>query len=161
MLLQNHAHFAHDSTWKRLALKQAYLSVLLATDWLLAQRRVRSRPVGCVGVKAADFRAEFSLGVLVLSVACHDEVVVLRALGFVSGGRGDPAGFSLASSFGSTTLAPNASTTFTVQLNAITASSYSGILSFANNDTDENPFNFTISGSVSRTTAVKDWRVYQ
>ena len=75
-----------------LDLKQAYLSVLLATDWLLAQRRVRSRPVGCVGVKASDFRAEFSLRVLVLSVACHDEVVVLRALGFVSGGRGDPAG---------------------------------------------------------------------
>ena len=57
-----------------------------------------------------------------------------------------PAGFSVASSFGSTTLAPGNSTTFTVRLDAIAAGTRSGALQFANNDADENPFDFTISG---------------
>jgi hypothetical protein len=57
-----------------------------------------------------------------------------------------PAGFSVASSFGSTTLAPGNSTTFTVRLDAIAAGTYSGTLQFANNDADENPFDFTING---------------
>jgi hypothetical protein len=57
-----------------------------------------------------------------------------------------PAGFSVASSFGSTTLAPGNLTTFTVQLDAIAVGTYSGTLQFANNDGDENPFDFTING---------------
>jgi hypothetical protein len=57
-----------------------------------------------------------------------------------------PAGFSVVSSFGSTTLAPGNSTTFTVRLDAIAAGTYSGTLQFANNDADENPFDFTING---------------
>jgi hypothetical protein len=59
-----------------------------------------------------------------------------------------PAGFSVVSSFGSTTVPPSSSTTFTVQLNATAVGTYSGTLSFGNNDSDENPFNFTISGVV-------------
>ena len=57
-----------------------------------------------------------------------------------------PTGFSVASSFGSTTLAPGNSTTFTVRLDAIAAGTYSGTLQFANNDADENPFDLTING---------------
>jgi hypothetical protein len=57
-----------------------------------------------------------------------------------------PPGFSVANSFGSTTLAPGNSTTFTVRLDAIAAGTYGGTLQFANNDGDENPFNFAISG---------------
>ena len=60
-----------------------------------------------------------------------------------------PAGFSLVSSFGSLTLAPAASTSFQVRLDAVTAASYSGEVSFGNNDADENPFNFTINGMVT------------
>jgi S-layer homology domain len=60
-----------------------------------------------------------------------------------------PAGFSLVSSFGSLTLAPAASTSFQVRLDAAVAAGYSGEVSFGNNDSDENPFNFTISGTVS------------
>jgi hypothetical protein len=59
-----------------------------------------------------------------------------------------PAGFSLVNTFGSTTVTPGNSTTFTVRLTAAAAGSYSGELSFGNNDSNENPFNFTISGTV-------------
>ena len=58
-----------------------------------------------------------------------------------------PTGFSVASSFGSTTVAPGNSTTFAVRLDAVAAGSYAGTLQFANNDSDRDPFSFTISGS--------------
>jgi len=57
-----------------------------------------------------------------------------------------PAGFSVASSFGSTTLAPGNSTTFTIRLDAIAVGTYSGTLQFVSNDADETPFDFTING---------------
>jgi subtilisin family serine protease len=66
-----------------------------------------------------------------------------------------PAGFTLISSFGSTTLAPGASTTFTVRLDAAAVGTYSGQVSFGNNDTNENPFNFTIQGTVAAVPAVQ------
>jgi hypothetical protein len=59
-----------------------------------------------------------------------------------------PTGFSVTSSFGSTTVIPGISTTFTVQLDATAAGMYNGMLQFANNDGDENPFTFNISGQV-------------
>ncbi|HPM82876.1 MAG TPA: DUF1566 domain-containing protein, partial [Candidatus Anammoximicrobium sp.] len=64
-----------------------------------------------------------------------------------------PAGFSVTSSFGSTTLAVGASTSFAIRLDATAAGSYSGTLSFANNDSNENPFDFTISGTVTEAPA--------
>jgi len=65
-----------------------------------------------------------------------------------------PAGFTIASGFGAATLTPGSSTTFTVRLDAATVGSYSGQLSFVNNDADESPFNFTIQGSVAATPVV-------
>jgi hypothetical protein len=59
-----------------------------------------------------------------------------------------PTGFTVTSSFGSTTLAAGASTTFTVQMTT-TSGAYNGTVSFGDNVTGENPFTFTISGSVS------------
>src|SRR5262249_58462858 len=59
-----------------------------------------------------------------------------------------PAGFSLVSGFGSTTVAPGGSTTFVVGLNTTAPASYSGQVSFADNDSNANPFTFTISGQV-------------
>jgi hypothetical protein len=59
-----------------------------------------------------------------------------------------PAGFTLTKGWGVTTLAPRASTTFTVRLNAASLGAYSGTLSFSSNDLDENPLNFTIQGLV-------------
>ena len=60
-----------------------------------------------------------------------------------------PTGFSVANSFGGTTVTAGNSTTFTVRLDAVAEDTYSGTLQFANNDADEDPFNFTISGSAT------------
>jgi uncharacterized protein (DUF1800 family)/uncharacterized cupredoxin-like copper-binding protein len=59
-----------------------------------------------------------------------------------------PAGFTVTQSFGATALGPGVSTTFIVQLTATSTGTFSGMLSFANNDADENPFHFTVSGTV-------------
>jgi len=59
-----------------------------------------------------------------------------------------PAGFTVSSGFGATTVPAGGSTTFTVRLDAKVAGSYNGTLSFSNNDKDENPYNITVSGTV-------------
>jgi len=66
-----------------------------------------------------------------------------------------PAGFTLVSGFGSTSLAANDGaaggldeTTMTIAMNTTTAGSKSGVLSFANNDANESPFDLTLQGSV-------------
>ena len=66
-----------------------------------------------------------------------------------------PAGYTVTSGFGATTLATGASTTFTVRMNATTAGSYSGAISFVTNDPDENPFNFNVSGTVTAASAFR------
>jgi hypothetical protein len=60
-----------------------------------------------------------------------------------------PSGYSLVSGFGSTLLAPGQSTTFEMQLDGAVEGSYGGTVSFANDDADENPFDFSVSGTVS------------
>jgi hypothetical protein len=60
-----------------------------------------------------------------------------------------PAGFTLLQSFGETTLAAGASTTFVIQFDAASAGTFGGELSFGNNDADEGPFNFTISAAAA------------
>jgi archaellum component FlaG (FlaF/FlaG flagellin family) len=59
-----------------------------------------------------------------------------------------PSGFTLTQSPSSTVMGPG-ETTFTVRLDANTAGPYSGDLSFGNSDSNENPYNFTISGTVN------------
>ena len=60
-----------------------------------------------------------------------------------------PSGFSLVSNLGSTSLAAGQSTSFTIQLTATTIGSFSGSIQLANNDSDENPYNLTLTGSVT------------
>ena len=60
-----------------------------------------------------------------------------------------PNGFSVVNNFGTLTVTTNLTTSFAVRLNATGAGSFTGTLSFGNNDPDENPFNFTISGTVT------------
>ena len=67
-----------------------------------------------------------------------------------------PSGFSLASDFGATTLAPGASTTFSVRLDALAPGTYSGTVSFATSDPNQNPFNFTITGTASLVLTLDD-----
>jgi hypothetical protein len=60
-----------------------------------------------------------------------------------------PAGFTVTSNLTAGMVIPaGGSTSFEVQLDATVVGSYSGTLSFANNDSDEDPFDFTISGTV-------------
>ncbi|MBD2518741.1 choice-of-anchor D domain-containing protein [Nostoc sp. FACHB-973] len=59
-----------------------------------------------------------------------------------------PNGFSLVGTL-PTSVAPNASTTITVALNTTTVGTYSGRLSLSNNDSDESPFDFAITGKVT------------
>jgi hypothetical protein len=61
-----------------------------------------------------------------------------------------PAGFKIADVFPST-IAAQGSASFTLQLMAENAGNFSGEIVFANNDSDENPFNFPISGVVDAT----------
>src|SRR5687768_6177406 len=59
-----------------------------------------------------------------------------------------PAGFTLTQSPASS-VAAMSQTSFTVRLDAATEGAYSGQLSFGNSDSNENPYNFTISGTVT------------
>ncbi|MCY2995653.1 MAG: choice-of-anchor D domain-containing protein, partial [Planctomycetota bacterium] len=59
-----------------------------------------------------------------------------------------PNGFSLVGTF-PTSVGPYSSASFTIRLDASAGGSYSGPVSFGNNDSDENPFDFTLSGQVS------------
>jgi len=59
-----------------------------------------------------------------------------------------PAGFTV-TGFGQTTLGAGESTTFSVTLTALVAGNFSGLVSFDNNDPDDNPFAFTVSGTVT------------
>ncbi len=59
-----------------------------------------------------------------------------------------PAGYSIVTNVGWTTLAPGAYTTVTLQLDATAAGSFGGSISIANNDSDENPFTLNLAGTV-------------
>ena len=58
-----------------------------------------------------------------------------------------PTGFTLTEGL-SVSLASGESDTFTVQLESAAPGTYSGEISFATNDSDENPFHFAITGTV-------------
>ncbi len=60
-----------------------------------------------------------------------------------------PGGFTVTSGFGTTTLATDQTTTFTVRLDAVEVGMYSGEVSFDSNDADESRFNFTVRGAVA------------
>ena len=61
-----------------------------------------------------------------------------------------PAGFTVTANFSADTVIPaGGSSSFDVRLNATAVGSYGGMVSFQNTDSDENPFNFTVSGAVS------------
>jgi uncharacterized protein (DUF1800 family) len=57
-----------------------------------------------------------------------------------------PPGFTLVSSFGTTTVAPGGTTTFAVALNPAKAGRLTGPLSFRTNDTARTSFDFTVVG---------------
>ncbi len=62
-------------------------------------------------------------------------------------------GFTVESFLVPTTLAPEETTTFKVTLTAAIEGQFVGEVSFGNNDNDENPFNFPVSGAVTQINA--------
>jgi hypothetical protein len=64
-----------------------------------------------------------------------------------------PDGYTLTDGL-SSSLTPGASDTFAVRLDTAASGTKSGQISFTNNDSDENPFNFTITGKVTATPEV-------
>jgi hypothetical protein len=67
-----------------------------------------------------------------------------------------PAGYTLTAPPALTTLALGQSTTFSVQLDAMLPGDYAGQISFATNDSDENPFAFNVTGTVLATQILDD-----
>jgi hypothetical protein len=59
-----------------------------------------------------------------------------------------PGGYTIVNSFGQTTLAPGQATTFDIRLDAQRSGVFAGDIVFYNSDNDENPFTFTVTGSV-------------
>jgi Tol biopolymer transport system component len=59
-----------------------------------------------------------------------------------------PSGFLMTEGLADS-IAPGSSDAFTVQLDAATAGTYGGDISFSNNDADENPFHFQVTGVVT------------
>ena len=66
-----------------------------------------------------------------------------------------PAGFELVFNFGKTTLAANASTTFTVQLTSVSNGTYHGPISLASSDM-AGPFDLILDGQVSAARVIDD-----
>jgi Ca2+-binding RTX toxin-like protein len=62
-----------------------------------------------------------------------------------------PSGFTLVSAL-SGPIAPGSSTSFTVRMDTASAGNKSGQISFSTNDSNENPFNFPIAGTVTAAT---------
>lgn len=62
-----------------------------------------------------------------------------------------PTGFTLVNGL-VTSLAPGATDTFQVRMDATTAGTKTGQITFTSNDPNESPFNFTITGTVTGTT---------
>ncbi len=60
-----------------------------------------------------------------------------------------PSGFTVVTSFAQTSLAPNASTNFTLRLTAGASGYSSGNVSFGTNDAGNNPFTFRIDGTAT------------
>ncbi len=60
-----------------------------------------------------------------------------------------PAGFTLAQAWSGATIAPGSSVSLVVSVDTTLAANRSGSLSIVTNDSDENPFNFTISATVT------------
>jgi len=62
-----------------------------------------------------------------------------------------PSGYSVTEAL-SSTIAPSSQDTFTVALSTASAGTFPGTIQFTNNDSNENPFNFTVTGTIISST---------
>jgi hypothetical protein len=115
--------------------------------------------VSASGANIADGSGTSNLGTIMVGGSTTREFTV-RNNGNQALTLGDsitvPGGFSVSAGFGSLSLAPGETTTFTIQFSGSTAGTYSGTLSFTSNDADEGTFNFTMRGVVTTTQVLDD-----
>ncbi len=83
-----------------------------------------------------------------------DRVVTVRNIGTAnlsvsSISSGIPAGFTLVSALTATTLQPGQSTTFTLRMNAASAGSWTGVVRFSTNDSNELGYALYLQGTVT------------
>jgi hypothetical protein len=71
-----------------------------------------------------------------------------------------PAGYSITEPL-SATIPASGSDTFTVQLPTTAEGTFSGVISFDNDDSDENPFNFSVTGRIQAVSRVKKWSRFE
>ena len=71
-----------------------------------------------------------------------------------------PAGYSITEPL-SGTIPASGSDTFTVQLPTTAEGTFSGVISFDNDDSDENPFNFSVTGRIQAVSRVKKWSRFE
>jgi hypothetical protein len=103
------------------------------------------------GVSLADGSGTLDFGRVLLGTSGSKTITVrnLGAADLTLGSLSVPPGFTLASDFGTTTVAPGQATTFVVRLDGAAEGTVTGGLSFASNDADESPFNIGLTGTVS------------
>lgn len=101
----------------------------------------------------------FAPAVDVINTAGPSKVFTITNLGDTTLTLGTPVvptGFVILPGEGpASTVAPGASTTMTVHLNVATTASYSGNLTFTNNDSNENPFVIPLTGNVAGTPIIQ------
>jgi len=103
-----------------------------------------SRPIPNHSISGLDF------GTLSTGATAPTRTVRVRNLGTTSLTPGTPAlpsGFSLVESLNAS-IAPGGEDSFTIQMSTAVGGSFAGNVSIANNDSDENPYVFGISGAV-------------
>ncbi|MGV3663164.1 MAG: S8 family serine peptidase, partial [Prosthecobacter sp.] len=105
------------------------------------------------GLGLADGSGSISFGARAMGVSTAAKTVVVRNTGSadltglsVTKDGGQAADF-LVGTLGSTTLAPGASTTFTVQFTPSALGARNAAIHIASSDLDENPFDITLSGT--------------
>ncbi len=111
------------------------------------------------GINVADGTGSVNFGSTVIGAPVTRTITVRNAgtgaltLGVIR----LPVGFSLATGFGATTVAPGQTTSFAVQMDAAIVGAFAGSISFDSNDADESPFDFGVSGTVSAQTTPQVW----
>jgi hypothetical protein len=105
--------------------------------------------VGDVDVADGSGLVDFGTTVVGAPVAQTVTVWNVGSLDLALGSITVPGGYRLVSGFGATLLGPGQATDFVVELEGVFEGTYTGVISFDSNDADENPFEFSVSGSVA------------
>ncbi|MCX7013238.1 MAG: hypothetical protein NTW86_11885, partial [Candidatus Sumerlaeota bacterium] len=59
------------------------------------------------------------------------------------------------------TIPAGGSDTFTVELPTTAGGTFAGDISFNNNDSDENPFHFSVTGTIQTVSRAKEWNKFE